>query len=498
MLHSGDWIALIAYYLVLAALSAYGVHRFAIVSLYFRYRSSNPRPIAPLRPLPRVTVQLPIYNEVYVVERLLAAVTAIDYPRELVEIQVLDDSTDDTVEVIRRAVARYRQSGFDIVHLHRASREGFKAGALERGCARARGDLLLIFDADFIPAPDILRRSVDFFSDPAVGMVQTRWSHVNRDYSLLTRIQSIFLDGHFVIEHTARNRSGRFFNFNGTAGLWRKSAVIDSGGWRSDTLTEDLDLSYRAQLRGWRFVYLLDCVSPAELPVDMNGFKSQQHRWAKGSIQTARKLLPQILRKPLPLKVKVEAFFHLTDNVSYPLMMALSALIVPAMVLRHRMGWTRWIWLDFPLFFSATLSVLFFYVVSQREIGADWKNRLRDLPFLMSLGIGLSVNNTHAVLSAFSRKESEFTRTPKYRIESADEEWHAKKYRARRNFSVVFEIALAAYFLAATVLSVASGLYLGVPFLWIFFCGYAYTAALSLAQLSPRLLRLPRAAPTAP
>jgi cellulose synthase/poly-beta-1,6-N-acetylglucosamine synthase-like glycosyltransferase len=490
MLHIGDWITLIAYYLVLAALSVYGVHRFAMVSLYFRYRSRNPRPRTALHPLPRVTVQLPIYNEVYVVERLLAAVAAIDYPRELLEIQVLDDSTDETVDVVRRAVAHYSARGFDIVHLRRPHREGFKAGALESGCARAGGEYLLIFDADFIPSPDILRRSLDFFSDPRIGMVQSRWSHVNRDYSLLTRVQSIFLDGHFVIEHTARNRSGRFFNFNGTAGLWRKSAVIDAGGWRSDTLTEDLDLSYRAQLRGWRFVYLLDCVSPAELPVDMNGFKSQQHRWAKGSIQTARKLLPRVFRSRLPFKVKLEAFFHLTDNVSYPLMVALSALIVPAMMIRHRMGWTRLIWFDFPLFFSATLSVLFFYVVSQREIDADWKSRMRDLPFLMSLGIGLAVNNTHAVVSAFSRKGSEFTRTPKYRIESIDEEWHAKKYRARRNRSVVFEIVLAAYFLAATALSIVRGLYLGIPFLLIFFSGYAYTAALSLVALAPRPLRL--------
>jgi hypothetical protein len=318
------------------------------------------------------------------------------------------------------------------------------------------------------------------FSDPRVGMVQARWEHLNRDYSLLTRIQSIFLDGHFVIEHTARHRSGRFFNFNGTAGIWRRRCLEEAGGWQSDTLTEDLDVSYRAQLAGWKFVYLKDVVAPAELPVDMNAFKSQQHRWAKGSIQTGRKLLPTIFRSAYPWRVKVEAFFHLTNNFSYLLVVLLALLIVPAIIIRERIGWQKLALLDFPLFFGATFSFIGFYVSSQREIGREWRPTLRYMPFLMSLGIGLSLNNVRAVLEAIFGRRTEFTRTPKYRIEGGHGEWRSKKYRASANFSVFGEILLAAYFLFAIGFSVTEHYWLGIPFLLMFFNGFAYTALLSL------------------
>src|SRR6266540_2201704 len=283
---SASIATLTVYYVVLALLAMYGTHRAMMVWLYYRHRHDVPCPAGDLPVLPRVTIQLPIYNEVYVVERLIEAVAAIDYPRELLEIQVLDDSTDETGEIARSTIARYRERGFDIVYLHRQDRQGFKAGALQAGMEVACGEFMLIFDADFVPQPEILRESLPYFTDPEIGMVQARWEHLNRDYSLLTRIQSVFLDGHFVIEHTARHRSGRFFNFNGTAGIWRRSCLEEVGGWQSDTLTEDLDISYRAQLAGWKFVYLKDLVAPAEVPVDMNGFKTQQHRWTKGSIQT--------------------------------------------------------------------------------------------------------------------------------------------------------------------------------------------------------------------
>jgi cellulose synthase/poly-beta-1,6-N-acetylglucosamine synthase-like glycosyltransferase len=479
--HTAQIATLVVYYLVLAALAVYGAHRILMVRLYYRHRQDAPHPAGELLPLPRVTVQLPIYNEVYVVERLIEAAAAIDYPRELLEIQVLDDSTDETLDIAARAVARHRARGLDISHITRPTRDGYKAGALQAGLAIAKGEFLAIFDADFVPRPDVLRQALPYFSTPAVGMVQARWDHLNRDYSLLTRIQSIFLDGHFVIEHTARNRSGRFFNFNGTAGLWRRRCLEDAGGWQSDTLTEDLDASYRAQLAGWSFVYLKDLVVPAEVPVDMNGFKSQQHRWAKGSIQTGRKLLPAIFRSRFPLKVKIEAFFHLTNNVSYLFVVILALLIVPAIIIRERIGWRRVAILDFPLFFGATFSFIAFYVSSQKEIGRGWKSTLRCMPFLMSLGIGLSVNNLHAVLEGLFDRKSEFTRTPKYRIEGGSGEWRSKKYRAGANYSLVGEVLLAGYFLGATIFAAAQNYWVGVPFLLVFFNGFAYTALLSAA-----------------
>ena len=459
----------------------YGTHRALMVRLYYRHRGDIPRPAGDLTVLPRVTIQLPIYNEVYVVERLIDAVAAIDYPRDLVEIQVLDDSTDETRDVARRITARYRKSGLDIVHITRADRRGFKAGALQDGMDVARGEFFLIFDADFVPRPDILRETLPFFSDPRVAMVQARWEHLNRDYSLLTRVQSIFLDGHFVIEHTARHRSGRFFNFNGTAGVWRRRCLEEVGGWQSDTLTEDLDVSYRAQLAGWKFVYLKDLATPAELPVDMNGFKSQQHRWTKGSIQTGRKLLPAIFRSAYPWKVKAEAFFHLTNNFSHLLVVLLALLIVPAIVIRERIGWRRVALLDFPLFFGATFSFIAFYISSQREIGRNWKKTLKWMPLLLSLGIGLSLNNLHAVIEALTNRKTEFTRTPKFGISGGGGEWRNKKYRAPGNFSLAAEILLAVYFLGAIVFAVRERYWVGVPFLLIFFNGFAYTASMSIA-----------------
>ncbi len=307
-----------AYFLTLVILAVFGLHRYIMVFLYFRHKDNRALPAPPPRTLPRVTVQLPLYNEMYVVDRLLESVTRIDYPRELLEIQVLDDSTDETVAIAREAVARYREAGFDIHYVHRSCRTGYKAGALDEGMKVATGEFILIFDADFVAPADILQKSLGHFDDPKVGMVQARWGHVNRDYSLLTQVQSILLDGHFILEHGGRNRAGRFFNFNGTAGIWRRSAIVDGGGWQHDTLTEDLDLSYRTQMRGWRFVFLQDVISEAEIPVEMNSFKSQQHRWAKGSIQTCKKLLPTILASDLSLPIKVEAAFHLTANFAYP------------------------------------------------------------------------------------------------------------------------------------------------------------------------------------
>ncbi len=470
------------YYSALGVLSLFGLHRLWLVALYLRTRRDRvPPPELPASPegWPVVTVQLPLYNEMYVAERLIDAVCALDYPAGRLEIQVLDDSTDETSEIVARVAAAWQARGVDVRHLRRADRAGFKAGALEAGLARARGELLAIFDADFVPAPDFLRRSVPYFADPGIGMVQGSWAHINRGYSLLTRIEAILLDGHFMIEHTARNRTGCFFNFNGTAGVWRRQAIETAGGWEHDTLTEDLDLSYRSQLQGWKFLYLPDLAVPSELPVDAAGFKSQQYRWAKGAVQTGRKLLGRILRAPLPSRVKLEALVHLTNNLSYPLMVVLAVLIFPAMVLRRGTSAHMLLLVDLPLFLSATLSVLIFYLMSQRAVGTGWRREIRYLPALMGVGIGLSISNARAVLSGLFRRGGTFHRTPKYRIERAGQSWAAKRYRAGTDPTRPVEAVLALYFLGCTVYALLAGMWASIPFLYLFVQGYGYMAVLS-------------------
>ncbi|MCB1033390.1 MAG: glycosyltransferase family 2 protein [Acidobacteria bacterium] len=468
------------YYTLLAILALYGLHRLYLVLLYFRYRHRQPETPAAPEDWPMVTVQLPLYNEMYVAQRLIDAVCRLDYPRERLEIQVLDDSTDETRELVAASVEDYRRRGFRIHHLHRQDRSGYKAGALAAGLEQAQGELVAVFDADFIPPSDFLATAIPHFQRPEIGMVQACWVHLNRRYSLLTRIQAILLDGHFLIEHSARFLSGCFFNFNGTAGVWRRQAIEDAGGWQNDTLTEDLDLSYRSQLAGWKFLYLPELGAPSELPVDIHGFKAQQHRWAKGSIQTGRKLLPRLLRAKLPAKIRVEAWVHLTNNSSYPLMLALSLLVFPAMFLRQDHLPEILFWVDAPLFVAATGSVLLFYVSSQWARGGAWWRELAYLPALMGLGIGLSVNNARAVLGGLVHRGGVFQRTPKYNIVTKGQRWHAKKYRASRNASFVLEGLLAAYLAVCLVLAVRFEMWLSIPFLYLFFHGYAYVFVLSL------------------
>jgi cellulose synthase/poly-beta-1,6-N-acetylglucosamine synthase-like glycosyltransferase len=477
-----ETLTLSVYFFVLIILAVYGWHRYYLVYLYIKHRDKEPQAGPPLDPAPIVTIQLPLFNEMYVTDRLIEAVAAIEYPREKLEIQVLDDSTDETQGIAELAVRRLAAQGIDIKYYHRSERTGFKAGALEVGLTVARGEFIAIFDADFLPTATFLTDLMPHFADPKVGMVQARWGHINQDYSLLTKIQSILLDGHFVLEHGGRHRSGRFFNFNGTAGVWRRRAIDDAGGWQHDTLTEDLDLSYRAQLRGWRFVFVSNVIAPAEVPVEMNGFKSQQHRWAKGSIQTCRKLLPAILRADIPLGVKAEAFFHLTANFNYPLMCLLSILMFPSMVIRYNMGWYEMLLIDVPLFFAATFSVCNFYMICQREIHRDWRARIKYLPFLMSIGIGLSINNTRAVFEALFNKQSEFTRTPKYRIEGDGDEWVGKKYRQSVAVQPLVELALGLYFTWTVFYALANQIYGTLPFLFLFQIGFLYTGLVSIVQ----------------
>lgn len=483
---SADGIVLAFYFATLCGLSVYGAHRSLLVWSYLRgQRRAKVQPASDA--LPRVTVQLPIFNERHVAERLISAVACMRYPRDRFEVQVLDDSTDATREIAARAVRRWRARGVAIRYLHRTSRDGFKAGALREGLSVATGDLIALFDADFMPPPDFLERAIAPFADPRVGMVQARWGHANRNYSLLTRAQALLLDGHFVLEHGGRYRGSCFFNFNGTAGIWRRAAIEDAGGWQADTLTEDLDLSYRAQLAGWRFVFLQDIVVSAELPVEMNAFKSQQHRWAKGSMQSCRKLLPAVLRAPLPFRVKLEAALHLTANLNYLLLLALSILIVPAIAARTGPGGDpRLLWIDALFFAAAAVSVSSFYGVSQRALGGRWQARLRDLPATIALGLGLAVNNAVAVIEALTSRTGEFRRTPKYGVTGgttssatlpADSRYHLVSCR-----QPLVELVFGAGFSAALVWAFTAGAYMMAPFLAFFGVGFLYAAGASLAE----------------
>jgi cellulose synthase/poly-beta-1,6-N-acetylglucosamine synthase-like glycosyltransferase len=478
------------YLLILLALAVYGFHRSHLVYLYYRHRDRKAQLTTRYRDLPAVTVQLPLYNEMYVAERLLEAVAAIRYQRDRFQIQVLDDSTDETQDICRRKIAalKERLPDLDLAYVHRTDRTGFKAGALENGLKTATGEILLIFDADFVPQPEILEDTIHHFVDPRVAVVQCRWSHLNADFSRLTAAQALMLDGHFIMDHAGRARSGRFFNFNGTAGLWRRAAIVDAGGWEHDTLTEDMDLSYRAQLRGWKFVYLPEIATPAELPVDMAAFKTQQFRWAKGSIQVAKKLLPRILRSQATFAQKAEAVFHLTNNFAYPLLMLLSLLLLPNLVFRTSHGIREVLMIDLPLFFGTTLSVASFYLFSQREVALlsggqakDAWRALRCLPLVLSIGIGLCVNQTRAVIEAMRGQQSEFVRTPKHGIRGKLQSWGHDNYRSTaRHLTTVLEFAFSAYFLVALAVAFKNGHYLSMPFLALFLCGFAYVGVASL------------------
>jgi len=479
-----DLALLIPYFIVLVILAAYGAHRYWMVYLYYKYKKNKTtEPAGHFYDLPRITVQLPIFNEQYVVDRLLDAVCRLDYPKEKLDIQLLDDSTDETVEVARILVDRYVALGHPVTYIHRENRQGFKAGALEAGLKTAKGEFIAIFDADFVPPPDFLLKCVHHFTDPKVGMVQTRWTHINRNYSLLTQVEAILLDGHFVLEHSARSRSGVFFNFNGTAGMWRRCAIDEAGGWEHDTLTEDTDLSYRAQLKGWKFVYLQDVECPAELPVEMTAFKTQQARWAKGLIQVSKKILPMVLKSDAPRAVKIEACYHLTANLSYPLMIVLSVLLMPAMIIRFYQGWFQMLYIDLPLFMASTFSISSFYLVSQKELfPKSWPRSLLYLPLLMALGIGLTITNTRAVLEALVGKQTAFARTPKYRVESKSDRVGAKKYRKRLGWVPWIELLIGTYFALAVFYAIDNENYFTVPFLLLFVIGYWCTGLMSLLQ----------------
>lgn len=463
-MNAAEAAILTLYYLVLSVLAVYSVHRFYLVRL--RRRTPEP-PRATAAVFPPLTIQLPLYNEPNVAARLLDAVAAIEYPGAL-DVQVLDDSTDNTPEIVAERVNAIRARGIRVEHIRRGSRDGFKAGALAEGMRRSASALFAVFDADFVPPPDVLARMVPYFADPRVGMVQARWTHINRERSMLTRVQALFLDAHFAVESAARNFGGRFFNFNGTAGIWRREAIEDAGGWSSSTLTEDLDLSYRAQLAGWEFVFLPDVEVPAELPAALSGFQEQQHRWTKGSIQTARKLLPSILRRDLRRGVKAEAVFHLTNNAAYLLSVLLALLAAPSMWIRyqHDLGWS--FSADFLLFAASTGSVLLFYREGQRWAGRP-APPLRELLAVLPVGVGMSVRNAAAVLEGLVQTGGYFRRTPK-------EGDSGRAVRGRRPRVPWIEAALAVMFAAVVAAFAASRHWVSLPFLTLFVTGYGYVA----------------------
>lgn len=476
-------ITITLYLGVLAMLSVYGLHRYYILYLFYRYYKRGNRPEPP--PLaredyPTVTIQLPIFNEYYVAARVIDSAGDVDYPKDRLTIQILDDSTDDTQEITKEAASRLRAKGFNVEYIHRVDRVGFKAGALKAGVEKTTDELIAVFDADFIIPSDFLTRVVPHFQNERVGMVQARWGYLNRNYSLLTRVESILLDGHFILEHTARNYSGRFFNFNGTGGVFRRRTIIESGGWEGDTLTEDLDLSYRAQMAGWKFVYLPDLVCKSELPVDIYGFKTQQHRWTKGSIQVGRKLFGRIWRSECPLRVKIEATFHLTANLCYLMIVLLSLLLPLSLLLRHHImmgGIEAW---EVLVFLFTTTSVFIFYTVSQKELYDDWRWRLKDIPFILALGIGMCINNAWAVTEALLSKDTPFVRTAKYRIESLKDNWRGKIYRSMNRRSLLVECIFAIYMVATFFVLIKVRNWGALPYLLLFVSGYLYILGLSI------------------
>jgi cellulose synthase/poly-beta-1,6-N-acetylglucosamine synthase-like glycosyltransferase len=428
----------------------------------------------------KVTIQLPLYNELYVVERLINAVCEIEYPKDMLEIQVLDDSTDETTSITEKIVREKQNEGFDIVHMRRGTREGFKAGALKEGLKTAKGEYIAIFDADFIPHKNFLTKTLSFFSDDKVGMVQTRWEHINGDYSILTKAQALALDGHFVIEQTVRNKAGFFINFNGTGGIWKRACIEDAGNWHADTLTEDLDLSYRAQLNGWRFVFLQDFTSPAELPSEINALKTQQFRWTKGAIETAKKILPLVWRSKIPFRVKLQATFHLTNNLVFPFILLAAILNVPLIFIKNS-GSHQAYFAILSLFVLAFVSSFLFYLYSQKDIRTDWRKKIVLFPLFMAGSMGFAVNNSRAVIEGLLNRKSEFVRTPKFKVVSERDTWMGKRYLSRKlGFSVYVEAIMAVYCLVG----IASSIYFleiaALPFQILFFIGFSFVSVTSI------------------
>ena len=486
-------ILLISYYGLFAILSIYGMHRSLLLFRLLRKKPRIGRKELPEDPLafPMVTIQIPIYNERYVATRLVDAVAKLDWPKEKLEIQVLDDSTDETVALLAELCGTLRAKGLNLRHIRRKDRSGFKAGALAEGLREARGEFVAIFDADFLPRANFLKRSIPYLlGDEGLGLVQGRWEHLNRDHSLLTRLQAIFLDAHFAIEHQARERAGHFLNFNGTAGVWRRSAIDAADGWSHETLTEDLDLSFRVQMKGIRFHYMHDLGVPAELPAEMNGFKNQQHRWAKGSIEVARKLLRPLWHcDRIRLGAKLEGSMHLLNNLAYLVVALASFLTLPVAFARGSANPALTVWADRYLLGIGLLPVLSYFFIAQLLVGKKIIPSLLLLPAALALGIGLSINNAKAVLEGLLGHRSAFVRTPKYRIHKTKDSWIGKTYAARKGLGFLLEIFLGLEALGAFWVAAWNGCWSMGLFFLFFATGYLYTGILSASPTFGERLR---------
>jgi cellulose synthase/poly-beta-1,6-N-acetylglucosamine synthase-like glycosyltransferase len=475
-----DQIVLIGYFIALSILFIFGLHGFIMLFYHRKYKHVKYNPKNDVDCREKVTIQLPLFNEQYVVERLINSTCEIDYPKENLEIQVLDDSTDETINIVENIVQKKKAEGFNIKHIRRNSREGFKAGALKEGLKIAEGDYVAIFDADFIPKKDFLKKTLSFFTDDKIGMVQTRWEHLNGNSSLLTKAQALALDGHFVIEQAVRNKAGFFINFNGTGGIWKKNCIEDAGNWHADTLTEDLDLSYRAQMNGWKFVFLKDFTSPAELPSEINALKSQQFRWTKGAIETAKKILPKLWKSNVPFRIKLQGTFHLTNNFVFPFILLAAILNVPLVFVKNS-GAHELYFAMMSVFVLAFVSSFFFYLYSQKDIHPDWRKRIALFPIFMAGSMGFALNNSRAVFEGLLNRKSEFVRTPKFKSTDGQENWIGKKYLNKKlGLAVYIELLMALYCLVG----VASSIYFleiaALPFQLLFFIGFSFVSVTSI------------------
>lgn len=454
-----------------------------MIYYYLKYRYKRDDFSGKIDSYPHVTLQLPIFNEMYVIERLIKSACEIDYPMEKMEIQVLDDSTDETVGIVAKIVKEYQNAGFDIQHIHRLDRTGFKAGALKEGLKTAKGEFVAIFDADFIPKKNFLKIVLPFFNDPKIGMVQTRWEHLNRNYSLMTQIQALSLDGHFVIEQQVRNKANYFINFNGTSGMWRKSCIFDAGNWEADTLTEDLDLSYRAQLKGWKFKYLTDFTTPAEVPSEINSVKSQQFRWTKGAIETCKKILPRVWKSKYPLRMKILSTFHLTNNIVFPFILMACLLNVPIVLIKNSGEYDTY-FMFMSVFVLAFIGSFILYLYSQKDVYDDWRSRVLLFPVFMAGSMGFAINNTKAVIEAIFNKKSEFVRTPKYLIVDKKDTWIDKKYVHKKvSLTVIFELIVSLYSFSGVVISIITLQISAIPFQLMYSMGFGLVAYLSIKHV---------------
>lgn len=477
------------YIVSLSILFIFGSHGFIMIYHYFKTYHKRTEDLNEedfhLKEYPLVTIQIPLFNEKYVTKRLIDAVCRMEYDKDKLEIQVLDDSTDDSVALTAKIVEAKKAEGYDIKHIHRTNRQGYKAGALKEGLEICKGEYVAIFDADFIPRRKFLKRTIPYFyKEEKLGLVQTRWEHLNRDYSLITKTQAIALDGHFVIEQAVRNRAGFFINFNGTGGIWKKECILDAGNWDADTLTEDLDLSYRAQMKGWKFRYLVNFTSPAELPADISALKSQQFRWTKGAIETAKKIYPKVLKSELPMRIKIQSFIHLCSNLAYPFILIAALLNLPVLLVKLT-GEYETTFKFMSIFIFAFVSSFLFYMYSQKDVYSDWQERIIFFPVFMAGSMGLSVNNTKAVFEGLLNMKSEFVRTPKYKIVSKEDTWEDKQYIAKKlPWTVYVEAFMAIYCFGGVVVAIATAQIAAIPFQMMFFMGFAFTSVLTIQQVS--------------